>query len=98
MAQLAKTSHTFKIDPSLKLMDRIAAETQAMDKLEKEKEIVRFGVADGFAHYIVKSRKPLVLQHVDYMDGYHAPGALIRGLRLSDIDGNIRRSKMGFKF
>ena len=67
---------------------------KAFEELRKKHTMVYFGVADGKACYIVKSRKPLVLQHVDYCDGYHAPAALIRGLRLADIDRYAQRSKM----
>lgn len=47
--------------------------------------IVRFPVADGYAHYLVKKDKPLTLQHLPYADAYAAHPALIRGLRRQDI-------------
>lgn len=47
--------------------------------------IHRLTVADGFATYIVWSSKPLKLVHLEIGDGYAAPAAYIRGLRLSDI-------------
>ena len=74
------------------------AHDEAFKQLCDTHEMFSTGVADGMAWYIVKSRKPLVLQYVDYMDGYAAPLALIRGLRLADIDGSIRRQKGGFRF
>ena len=71
---------------------------KAFETLCEKHEMFSTGVADGYAWYIVVKRKPLTLQHVDYMDGWHAPAALIRGLRLSDIDANTRRLQKGFKF
>jgi len=63
------------------------------NKLCAERDVISFPVADNYAHYIVVSRKPLTLQHVAYMDSYHVHEALIRGLRLADVDDMIRREK-----
>jgi hypothetical protein len=62
---------------------------KAFQQLCKEQDVVTFGVADGGACYIVKSRKPLVLQHIDYCDGYQIPYAMMRGLRLVDVEHRI---------
>lgn len=70
---------------------------KAFEKLCAEHDMVYFGVADGQACYIVKSQKPLVLQHVDFCDGYHAQPALIRGLRLADVERQVRQERMIFK-
>ena len=59
---------------------------KAFEELRTKHDMIYFGVADGSACYIVKSRKPLVLQHVDYCDGYAASHALIRGLRLKEVE------------
>lgn len=45
--------------------------------------------ADGYAWYRVEGTDPLRLCHVPYMDGYRVEGALIRGLRESDIRDQI---------
>lgn len=77
------------------------AEDQAeMRRLEAEAEkvpqgcvagcLVRFSVADGAAMYLVRKESPLVLQHVDLLDGYGLPAAHIRGLRLADIQLAVR--------
>lgn len=71
---------------------------KAFEQLCKDREMFSTPVADGAAWYIVVKRKPLTLQHVDYSDAWHAPAALIRGLRLSDIDASTRRLGKGFKF
>ena len=42
-------------------------------------------IGDGYAMYLVKSEAPLVLQHIDYMDGYRVPAPMIRGLRREDL-------------
>lgn len=34
-------------------------------------EIIRFGVADGYAQYMVAGLRPLELIHLDLGDGYH---------------------------
>lgn len=47
--------------------------------------IVRFGVGDGYAVYLVVRQKPLTLMHIPYMDSYHANPMLLRGMRVSDI-------------
>jgi hypothetical protein len=54
-------------------------------------DVMRFPVADGYAFYYVKSRKPLVLQHVPYGDAWTIPDAHIRGLRLVDVDEMLER-------
>ena len=48
--------------------------------------ILRFSVADGYAYYFIKSRKPLVLQHIPIADAYRIDPAHIRGLRLIDVE------------
>lgn len=63
-----------------------------LDKLLAEipqDRIVSFPVADGFALYFVYSEKPLVLQHIPYGDAWQVDAALIRGLRLSDINKRL---------
>ncbi len=48
--------------------------------------VLSFGVADGAAYYLVVKVRPLTLQHIDYIDGYHVHYALIKGLDRSDIE------------
>ena len=47
--------------------------------------IMRWGVADGNAQYIVVKQKPLMLSHIEVGDAYAVPYMMIRGCRLSDI-------------
>jgi len=56
-------------------------------------ELITFPVADGQAVYLVRSVSPPILQWVDWLDGYRADPALIRGLRANDIQTHIARRK-----
>jgi len=56
--------------------------------------VVRFGVADGYAQYMIASEKPLTLVHLHFGDGYQIPEAHIRGLRLSDLRKQISFDKV----
>lgn len=56
-------------------------------------EIVRFGVADGYAEYMVYSVRPLALLHLETLDCYQIPEAHSRGLTLSDIKKMVEWEK-----
>lgn len=56
-------------------------------------EILYFPVGDGYAQYIVVSQKPLFLQHLNVMDGWHVPYAMIRGLRLKDVRQEVEAQR-----
>lgn len=56
-------------------------------------EIVKTGVADGYACYMVASTKPLQLIHMEYLDAWHADRVWLRGLRLSDVRAMVERDK-----
>ena len=75
---------------------KISEELERTNKLLAEipaDRIVKFRVADNFAIYYVKSRKPLILQHVPIGDAYRIPAAHMRGLTLTDIEHMIEQSK-----
>ena len=55
--------------------------------------MIRFQVADGYAHYIVTSTAPLTVSHINWMDGYRIPEAHIRGLKATDIAEQVRRQR-----
>ena len=65
----------------------------ALGKLEAEGKVLKFPVADGYAHYYVKSLKPAVLQYIPFCDNYKADPALIRGLNAKDIGQRIEQAK-----
>ena len=95
MAQLAKTSYEFKRHNERYSLEGLKEEEaelarleEAADKLPQEVLIgclVNFPVADGQATYLVKKEIPLILQHLDFFDGYGLPSAHIRGIRLDDV-------------
>ena len=65
---------------------------ELMDAVPGDK-VIKFQVADGYAFYFVKSRKPLVLQHIPFYDAYRVHPALIRGLTLVDVQGMLQREQ-----
>jgi len=55
-------------------------------------EDIYFPVADGNAHYVVLSLKPVKLIHLDVIDGYHFP--YIKRLTAKDIKEQLSRQKL----
>lgn len=55
--------------------------------------LVSFPAADGYAIYVVTKEKPLTLAHVPFGDGWTVSDAHIRGLRRSDIEVLLERSR-----
>lgn len=87
MAQLLQDSYPlpeWKYD-GLKTSDKDQPHEIEMKRLVKEETVIVFGVADGGAYYLVKSMKPLKLQHIPYGDAYRVSPIMIRGLRAADI-------------
>jgi hypothetical protein len=83
MAKLLSTPYPFpRYERDFESYRKMADE--ALNAIPKGK-LISFPVADGYAYYFVVSLSPLVLQHIDYMDGYEISPAYIRGLRKSDI-------------
>jgi hypothetical protein len=56
-------------------------------------EIVRWGVADGYAQYMVECEKPLRLIHLPFGDGYSAGKIWERGLRLNDVRQMVHNNR-----
>lgn len=56
-------------------------------------EIVRFGVADGAAEYVVWKHAPLQLVHLPIGDAWNIPEAHARGLRLADVRALVEQSR-----
>lgn len=54
-------------------------------------KILRFPVADGYAAYMIWT--PTKWIHLDEVDGWHAPEALIRGMRASDVAEQVERAE-----
>ena len=103
MAQLAKTSYTFTRKSERYSVQAMKEEEAELARLEREAEklpdgtlagcLVSFAVGDGMATYIVKSEKPLVLQHIDFFDGYGLPAAHMRGIRIEDVRRIVKGQK-----
>jgi len=53
--------------------------------------IVRWQRGDGYALYYVASFKPLTLRHIRVGDAWAVEEALIRGLRVSDVQAMLDR-------
>lgn len=52
--------------------------------------LIRFQVADGYAHYLVSQHEPLTVQHVPYMDAYQARPETIRGINKNTVRQMLR--------
>ena len=53
-----------------KYMDELKAVCKANSNHKDVGEVIKFGVADGYALYMVYSMEPLELIHIGIMDGY----------------------------
>ena len=56
-------------------------------------EVIRFGVADGKASYVVYTTKPLALIHLDIGDSYQIDDMMLRGMRVSDVRNLVASEK-----
>jgi hypothetical protein len=83
-------SHAAYIQRTSALLSELEAASNALSGDDVEGGMIRFQVADGYAHYFVKKVKPLTLQHVPFLDGYAVSAAHIRGLRLVDVQEQLR--------
>jgi len=78
-------------DRQCEVLDRLEAASAANDEVKGT--VLDFPVADGSAHYLVTSAKPLTLQHIPFADGYRIPVAHIRGITAADVLQQKRRSR-----
>ena len=74
-----------------KYFDELKAKCKAQSKGKYVGEIIKFGVADGYALYMVYSMKPLELIHINTMDGYQSEFADL--LTLERVKEMIERDK-----
>lgn len=72
---------------------KLQAISDALPDGQVEGGIIRFQIADGYAFYRIAKAKPLCLEHIPWMDGYEVDPALIRGLRLADVQSMLRHEK-----
>lgn len=90
MAQLLETEYPMPAMPTSNGdWDKwIKDSEKELEKIPADK-LLKFPVADGYACYYVKSLRPLVLQHIPFLDNYYVPYAHIRGLREKDVERMI---------
>lgn len=74
-------------------VQQAAEEARAKAKGDLVGETLQFGVADGYAVYMVVKQKPLTFRHVNWLDGYRVHAALIRGLRVTDVRKQIEAER-----
>jgi hypothetical protein len=82
---------TKKYDAAL---DAAAKAARAKNPGDMVGETIKWGVADGYAVYMIVKQKPLIVQHVDWGDGYRVDPIMIRGLRLSDVRQKVEARKL----
>lgn len=56
-------------------------------------ECIRFPRGDGHAVYMVWKRRPLQLVWIELGDAWRVEDALIRGLRVADVEEKVRQAK-----
>lgn len=78
-------------------LQAIQDEARKANKGDLVGEVVRFGMADGHAIYVVWSQRPLSLVHVPIFDAWQIPEAHARGLRVKDIRAAVKRDKFRAK-
>ena len=61
-------------------------------------EIVRFGVADGYAEYMIKKERPLQLIWLTDGDSYQIHPDMIRGLTLDTVKRRVEADRKLMKF
>ena len=72
------------VEPCVDWNERYEKETASLDALPGDR-VWSTPVADDSARYYIVSKRPFTLAHIPYLDGYQAHPALIRGLRLKDV-------------
>jgi len=72
---------------------RLRLEETALKLIEARTTVFRHHVADGYAYYEVVKMAPLTLRHIPYLDDWEAPDYVIRGLRVQDIEEQVRVDK-----
>jgi len=86
MAKVLNTRYPFpKYDDYRDFDSYYKAACKALDEIPIDR-LFTYPVADGKAFYFIKSMTPLVLQHIDYLDGYQCDPIFLRGLRREDME------------
>lgn len=73
--------------------EHMELEMASMAELQAEGWVWHTPAADGAAYYLVVSLRPLRLAHIPHLDGWHAPDAMIRGLRPYEVEESTAHDK-----
>ena len=75
-------------------IETLAAEARQNGDSDLLGEVVKWQRADGYAMYMVWNTEPLELVHLEGIaDGYTVEEALIRGLRLTDVNEMVENDR-----
>lgn len=93
MAQLHKNPYPMPTNKDWRLefdlqgeeIARLRKTSAALPEGEIVGGLIKFQIADGYAHYLVTKASPLTVQWVPYCDNYQASAPTIRGLNKADI-------------
>ena len=92
-----------ELDASYKRMDKLMEDCKKdpfalygkyMDAPDKDGvigSIISFGVADGYASYMVMHKSPLTLCYLPCPDGYQADACTIRGVNWTYVKSRAKR-------
>ena len=95
-----------ELDASYKRMDKLMEDCEKdpfalygkyMDAPDKDGvigSIIRFGVADGYASYMVMKKKPLTLCYIPCPDGYQADACTLRGVNWTYVKARAKSAKL----
>lgn len=103
MAQLARKSIVIETDYSLSRDEWVAQEKAQLESAATAARakapggtvggLLRWQRADGHAVYMVTSERPLKIAHVEVGDGWNIEPALIRGLRLAEVQAMLESER-----
>ena len=70
-----------------------AKEEAALEHIRSTHDVVKFGVGDGYAMYVVESYSPPVLRWIPFGDCWQIPTAHMRGLTAKNLRGLVERDR-----
>lgn len=77
----------------LDALEALRVKSDSLPEGEVKGALIKFPVADGYAHYVVVNDRPLEVRHVPFLDGYRVHPALIRGLTIKDVREHVARDR-----
>jgi hypothetical protein len=73
-----------------KLMDDLYAKMPILRNKSMVGAILKFGVADGYAVYIVTNDEPLEVQHIPIGDAWHIDRCHMNGIDMEEVRRQVR--------